>query len=95
MGTGRSQIESCDPGTAGAPGNDRGLDTLTVPAVRSQMTFYAVEGGADLESAWEAGNCFVHELTFDQMVTVNELTEDPPPDLQAVIDGAFATCSPG
>jgi hypothetical protein len=94
MGTGRTQIESCDPGTDVAPGNDRGLDALTVPAVRSQMTFFAAEAGADLESAWTAGDCFVHQLTFDQMVTINALTEDPPADLQALIDGALDTCSP-
>ena len=90
----RTQVESCDPGTTGAPGNDRGLDALTVPAVRSQMTFFAVDAGADLDSAWVAGNCFVHKLSFDQMVTINALTGDPPPDLQAVIDGAFDTCAP-
>jgi hypothetical protein len=94
VGSGRSQIESCDPGTTGEAGNDRGLDALTVPAVRSQMTFYAVDAGADLDRAWVAGNCFVHQLTFDQMVAINELTDDPPPDLQALIDGAFETCGP-
>jgi hypothetical protein len=94
LGPGRTQVESCDPGTAGAAGNERALDVLTVPAVRSQVTFFEVDAGADLEAAWTAGDCFVHELTFDQLVTINELTTDPPPDLQAVIDTAFATCAP-
>jgi hypothetical protein len=94
MGTGRTQIESCDPGTAGAPGNDRALDVLTVPTVRSQMAFFAVEAGADLDRAWQSGDCFVHQLTFEQMVTINELTGNPPPELQSLIDSAFQTCAP-
>jgi hypothetical protein len=92
-GSGRTQIESCDPGTAGDPGNERSLDALTVPAVRSQMAFYAVDGGADLATAWQEGNCFVHQLTFDQMVTINSATDDLAPDLQSVIDDAIETCS--
>jgi hypothetical protein len=93
VGSEQTQIDSCDPGTGGAAGNDRGLDALTVPAVRSQMTYFAADGGAPLDAAWQSGDCFVHHLTFDQMVQINETTEPTlPANLQTLVDDAFAAC---
>jgi hypothetical protein len=89
---GSTLVESCDPGADAAAGNDRALDVLAVAAARSQVSALAVASGLDARTGWEQGNCFVHRLTFDQLVTVNDLSGPPPADLQAVIDDAFATC---
>jgi hypothetical protein len=90
--SGAAMVDSCDPGVDGDPGNNRALDVLSVAAARSQVSALAVSGGADVEAAWASGNCFIHQLTFEQIVAVNELTGAPPPELQSAIDAAFTAC---
>jgi hypothetical protein len=91
---GQTQFRSCDPGTDGDANKNRGLDALTVPAVRSHLALEASDSGMDLGPAWQAGNCFVHQLTFDQIVAINDVTDKPSPEQQALLDHAFAACSP-
>jgi hypothetical protein len=91
---GQTQFRSCDPGTDGHANKNRGLDALTVPAVRSHLAIEAAGSGVELDQAWQAGDCFVHQLTFDQIVAINDVTDQPSPEQQALLDHAFAACSP-
>lgn len=91
LGDGRSLVESCDPGTEVDMSNDRAVDVLNLPATRAQLALVATNEGLDLDTGWEAGNCFVRQLTLEQLVEANTSTEISPELDQAITD-AFATC---
>jgi hypothetical protein len=91
-GDGTTQVHACDPGPDGPPVDARARDVLQLAGARSRIAASTAAAGRDPEAAWAAGDCVVHQVTFDQIITANELGEPYPADLQAAIDQALSTC---
>jgi hypothetical protein len=87
-------VESCDPGADEAVDiNDRALDVLNLPALRSQFMVEGVSfGGLDLDDAWDYGDCVVQGVGFEGVNRLMEVTDpaDVPPEIASVISG----CAP-
>ncbi|MBN2623323.1 MAG: hypothetical protein JXA83_08145 [Acidimicrobiales bacterium] len=74
--------------------SSRGLDTLGVPAARSQvMVVGAQVQGLDHEDAFAFGDCVVHDLPFDTLVQANE--GDAPPEVAEAVDATMQACATG
>ena len=87
-------VESCDPGDAAVVANDRALDVLQLPALRSQFMVEAVEfGGLDLDTAWDYGHCVVSEIDFQQLVDLQSISDPAqvPPQVTATIESCLDT----
>jgi hypothetical protein len=91
-GDGTTQVHACDPGPDGPAVDARARDLLQLAGARSRIAASTAAAGRHPEAAWAAGDCFVHEVTLDQIITANELGEPYPAELQAVIDHALSTC---
>jgi hypothetical protein len=85
-------VRSCDPGDA-ATTSDRSLDAIQLPAIRLEGAVEAVDqGGLDLDTAFEYGDCLAHTITFAQLQEASQAGADPPPDLVAAIQDAYTSC---
>ncbi|HEY8543966.1 MAG TPA: hypothetical protein VIL36_02920, partial [Acidimicrobiales bacterium] len=85
-------IESCDPGDDAAVANDRALDVLQLPALRSQFMVEAVRyGGLDLDEAWDYGHCIVSEIDFEQLLALSSVTDpsEVPQEVTDAVRGCF------
>jgi hypothetical protein len=91
LGGGHTLVETCDPGTEVTATNNRALDMLSIPAVRAQIAGGSASGGSDVEAAWSEGDCFVHQLTAEQLIEANG-SADPPSEVMDAINEAFSTC---
>jgi len=84
-------VESCDPGDDAVDINDRALDVLQLPALRSQLTVEAVElGGLDLDTAFDQADCVVGALGYDAALQVAYAAEEA--DLPGNFDAALTSC---
>jgi hypothetical protein len=84
-------VESCDPGADAEVVNDRALDALQLPALRSQFMVEAVElGGLDLDAAWDYGHCVVSGVDYDQLVGLAMVTD--PADVPAGVTETISAC---
>jgi hypothetical protein len=91
---GPATLESCDPGaSAAAGGEDRALDLLTVPSVRSLLMLTEMQAGAEPADAWETGDCIVRRFRLDEIVAANG--PEPVPGFQEQFLDAQAACRPG
>jgi hypothetical protein len=86
-------VSTCQPG-AGTRPSRRGLDALTLPAVRAQVMLHAGRPAGDVDEAFGAADCFVRAVPLDQLVEANESAE-PPADVRAAIDRALDDCRVG
>ena len=89
------RFTSCDPGATGDDTSQRPLAALLVPVLRGQAIDEAVEtGGLDVDTSWSFGECFVHQITFDQFQALNAADQSSalPGDLQSVLEQASQTC---
>jgi hypothetical protein len=86
-------VSTCQPG-AGTQPSRRGLDALTLPAVRAQVMLAAGRPAGDIDEAFGAADCFVRAVPLDQLVEANESAE-PPADVRAAIDRALDDCRLG
>jgi hypothetical protein len=91
---GPATLESCDPGTsAAALGEDRALDLLTVPSVRSILMLGEMQAGAEPADAWETGDCIVRRFRLDEIVAANG--PEAVPGFEEHLLDARAACQPG
>jgi len=87
-------VESCDPGTENVRINDRALDVLQVPALRSQLMAEAVQaGGLGVDEAFDQADCVVGELGYDAVLQVAYAAEEA--DLPGNFDAALTSCGNG
>lgn len=92
-GDGVTTAQSCDPGADGPEINDRALDALLLPTMRSQFMLEAVDyGGLDVDEAWPYGNCMVDELGYEKVVAVANATDADADELFEAVDTAAETC---
>jgi len=86
-------VRSCDPG-AQASTNERAIDAMQVPAIRIEGAFEAVDqGGLDLDTGFEYGECLTHTITFEQIQQAGGTEEQLPDELLSAIDAAYSSCA--
>ena len=86
-----SFVESCDPGDGEVDINDRALDVLQLPALRSQLAYEAVDfGGLDLDVAWDQADCLVQDLGYEDSLAV--MTAAAEEDLPADFEDKLLSC---
>ncbi|MGH9213315.1 MAG: hypothetical protein ACRD2C_21990 [Acidimicrobiales bacterium] len=90
LGGGHTMVETCDPGAGVEATNNQALDMLTLPAVRAQIASARSTTGSSVADGWAIGDCFVRELTPDQLIAANE--SDAAPELQEAITAALTAC---
>jgi hypothetical protein len=91
---GPATLESCDPGAStAAGGEDRALDLLTVPSVRSILMLIEMQAGAEPVDAWAAGDCIVRRFRLDELVAANG--PEAVPEFEEHLLDARAACRPG
>jgi hypothetical protein len=85
-------VHTCDPGAAAAT-NDRALDAIQLPAIRTEGALEAVDqGGLSVDKGFEYGDCLAHTITFEQLQQASAATGELPQDLQDAINAAYTTC---
>ena len=88
-------VQACDLGPgSGITLNNRANDAIQIPAARSAFMLDAVQnGGKRLDTAFEYGNCIVHEIGFDNFIAADKAGSGGlPPDVRSAIQAAAADC---
>lgn len=85
-------VRSCDPGGQAAT-NERALDAMQLAAIRIEGAFEAVDqGGLDLDTGFEYGECLIHTITFEQIQQAGQAAGELPDELASDIGAAYTSC---
>lgn len=92
-GDGVTTVQSCDPGADGPEINDRALDALLLPTMRSQFILEAVDyGDLEVDEAWPYGNCMIDELGYEKTVEIANVTDANADELFKAVETATSAC---